>query len=461
MFLKGWKFEILQPLLHATVFDSSSPSELNFQYSSTMRLLSDLKFVINLFFLSRIALATEQSTRLSHIDKESHVTQGSFLTSNLFTSYIGLNTHADNRLGSNFTTLSPRSSLTNVKSSRPVQFLDTGSGKWFYWSVSYIVVPFISFLCVLSNIINIAVFFRVGLKDGASLVFLSLSVSDMAYSALSFTNLMLRSLELVMDQHPYLILRHLAFIIGYYRRMFFDISILITVFAGVQKCACVAIPLTFRQFFTFRKTLVTLIMLYACAVVYYLPQITNMYMAPGFDRRFNRSRLMIKTINFRLSMVLLKVSKAFNRIALPFVAEIILIFCVATMTYKLKQAAVSRHSMTSATDQEAKLARDEGIEKGNKLSAKELRVIRSVNIICSIFIAGTAPRCIIEGCDLAMTSFGDHLALYYLLNSVQEFVVQLSVAANIIVYFKFNTKYRDSFLGMFSCIESGISQRNH
>ncbi|KAK3756367.1 hypothetical protein RRG08_038856 [Elysia crispata] len=177
---------------------------------------------------------------------------------------------------------------------------------------------------------------------------------------------------------------------------------------------------------------------------------TNTYLGIRLDPQFNRTRLMLRSVNFELAGVLFEVSKAVNRIFIPFVAEIILIVCVTIMTYKLRQSATIRHSMTSTAIQVDKSVGEEkeentDIAPGSKLNIRELKVIQSVNMICVLFIIGTSPRCIIEGCDLALKEFGDHVTLYYFLNGMQDLFVALSIAANIIVYYRYNTKYRVTF----------------
>ena len=345
---------------------------------------------------------------------------------------------------------------------RSFYFLNTYSGKWFRWSISYMLVPVINLVIILSNMVNIAIFLKVGVRDGASIIFLALSLSDMLYSSLYFVNATLRGSQFLLGKHPYVRLAHLAFVIGPYRRMFFDISILITIFAGIQKCACVAIALTFRNFFTFKKSAVTLVSISFCATVYYMPQLCNVYMGARLDHSLNRTRLMVKMSNYGMARTLQRISKSINRVSLPIIAEIILIFCVSVMSYKLRQAADTRQAMKSGTDivvqggQSADTKEVSGDSKGSNLSKKELRVIHSVNIVCAIFIAGTAPRCFIEACDLALEDFGDYTvpqSLYNFLNSFQEVIIGLSTAANIVVYFKFNSKYRETFLGVFSCFQ--------
>ncbi|KAK3764732.1 hypothetical protein RRG08_042042 [Elysia crispata] len=407
--------------------------------------------IVSLYSLTTVAMTVQWST------EEPHNMSNALHVSEVSTSRYDLGPMSSTRLyqqEAREVTKAPSGDTRVLE----VQFLDTHRGKWFRYSFSYMLVPAVNLLGILSNISNITVFIKAGLKDGASVIFVSLSLSDMLYSCFSIMNRVLRLLEYGLNQHPQLKLSHLAFIVSPYGRLFFDISILITVFAGVQKCACVAIPLTFRHFFTFKKSVVTLVSIFICALVYYLPQLSNYYMAARFDRRFNRTRLMVATGNYRMAVTLSRLSKSVNRISLPIVAEGILIFCVCVMTYKLRQAAVTRKSMTSALAQDEKAADGkDGNDNatGSNLSKKELRVIRSVNIICAVFVVGTAPRCIIEACDLAFKDFGDFSAyesLYSFISSLQDLIIALSIAANIVVYYKFNTKYRETFWEVFSCL---------
>ncbi|KAK3756369.1 hypothetical protein RRG08_038858 [Elysia crispata] len=346
--------------------------------------------IVNLKLISRIVASAEQSSHALDIQLASPTIYTKFdpYVSQANKASDDLDVPKTNLMGTNSsgTTEFRSTSSTLMQASGTAQFFDTNTGKWLYWSLSFMVIPVIFTICIFFHIINILVFLTMGLRDGASVIFLGLSISDMLYCSFSLINRILRSLASILGQHPYLRLPHLAHIIIQYYRVFFDISILITTFAGVQKCACVAIPLTFRKFFTFRKSVWTIILIYVCTLLYYLPHMTNTYLGIRLDPQFNRTRLMLRSINFELAGVLFEVSKAVNRIFIPFVAEIILIVCVAIMTYKLRQSATIRHSMTSTAIQVDKSVREEkeeniDIAPGSKLNIRELKVIQSVNMI--------------------------------------------------------------------------------
>ena len=398
--------------------------------------------------LITVAMTIQWSTRQSN-----NITNASFI----FETYVdGYDTFFNNRT---FIEEQHNATKTLIRIQSSDHFLDTDTGQWFSWSLTYMLVPVVYLLSIFLNITNITIFTKAGLTDGVSVIFLSLSISDMLYSSFYIINRVLRLSQNILGQHPYVQLAHLAFIFGWYGRLFFDISILITVFAGVQKCACVAIPLTFRNFFTFRKSVGTLVSLCLCTLIYYMPRLCISYLEAKFDHQRNRTRFLIAMINFQnFATSLTKIHKLVNNVSLPIVAQAILIFCVVVMTYKLRQAAATRQSMTPTVDQTAKYVEKDkksDAAKGSFLSKKELRVIRSVNIICVVFIAGTAPKCIIEACNLALSDFGDfsfHQSLYFFINSLQDLIIGLSIAANIVVYYKFNTKYRNTFHDMFSSL---------
>ena len=234
-----------------------------------------LVFIMYLTLICSIVISTEQSshaldiqsaTPTTYIKIDQYVSEANQASDDLHVPKANLKVCSTNSSETtNFRSTSP----TLIQASGSVQFFNTLPGKWLYWSTNYMVGPAITTLCILFNIINIVVFLAVGLRDGASVIFLGLSISDMLYCSFSLINRILRSLASILGQHSYLRLPHLTHIIIHYYRVFFDISILITTFAGVQKCACVAIPLTFRKFFTFRKSVCTIILIYVCTLLYY------------------------------------------------------------------------------------------------------------------------------------------------------------------------------------------------
>ncbi|GFO09781.1 chemosensory receptor a [Plakobranchus ocellatus] len=365
------------------------------------------------------------------------------------------------------------SSLSDVKNTHGDDFIDvdffvSGPGKWIHTAVYFLLCPLMMVFGIVTNCINLTVFIGGGLNDGMTINFLGLTISDLLYNVFYFTTRTLNSISSVFEESPYLNTLHMAFIMAKYGRMCFNVSSLLTVFAAIQKCACIAIPLTFRNFFTARRSTMVVLSIYIGVITYFLPYLSMDQLRPYQERFTNRTRLGYSMRNRDLGLAVDFVVGYSNRIVLPYVSQSLVVVCMVTMTVKLRAAANTRRKMTSSstadteeTDVPPDSQRDAtststvAKKAGNTtvLSSKELRVIRSVNILCCVFIAGTTPQTIIEICDMAFDTFSDrglHSPIYFFVRGIKQLLEVASTAINIVVYYRFNTKYKRVFQSIFA-----------
>ena len=105
---------------------------------------------------------------------------------------------------------------------------------------------------------------------------------------------------------------------------------------------------------------------------------------------------------------------------------------------------------------ESQVTPDKNVKNLNDtLNPRELRVIRSANLICVILIVGTLPYLVITACNIAFRPvFSDigEVGLYFTVRGLQDIIYVSSTAANIFVYYKFNTKYRKAVNSMLKCL---------
>ncbi|GFO03248.1 chemosensory receptor c [Plakobranchus ocellatus] len=378
-----------------------------------------------------------------------------------------------------------------------VPFLDTAQADLLRRSLYYFVNMAFRAVSVITNTLNIVTFIKAGLSEGISCLFLGLSVSDLLLCTNVLTARTLDTAEIFFNQHPYHVLKMIAFFFARLGGIWQATSTLLTVFAAIQKCACVTFPLTFRFFFTQRRTVIVIFIIYVCVIISYIPQYIVDSAGPYFSTRFNRTRISYMIRYPKLYKESADYYLFAHYVCLPFIALSINILCVVVLTWNLKEAARMRKDMTSQdasstveasksscnkisndsnhTDKNKKTidnsddkesnrcdksdncSGDEeeisGSKKSNILSDRELRVLRSVNLVCVIFIRGTAPYCILNSCALFLDSFdhrGRHFTLYYILVSTQEIWYFGSTSVNIFVYYIYNTKYKKTFNRLFS-----------
>ncbi|RUS89373.1 hypothetical protein EGW08_002893 [Elysia chlorotica] len=150
---------------------------------------------------------------------------------------------------------------------------------------------------ITSNIVNIIVYAKTGSRDNVTVSFMALSLSDLLFLLLVSPYITIDTLE-----HPvqyrlgktnkwlfdYNILR---FPFYWYGFTFYEVSILITVYISVVRCACVAIPFTVRNMFTARRASITFAAFFVSNFALRFPMFMSKRMVRQFDPVFNATML--------------------------------------------------------------------------------------------------------------------------------------------------------------------------
>ena len=171
--------------------------------------------------------------------------------------------------------------------------------------------PAIIFLGLVSNTTNILVFIKAGLKDSVTILLLSPSLSDTCFLILitpTVSTIIIFHFDpsWVWAADPTII--HTLFYWPAFT--FYDYSSYISLFLGVTRCACVAVPLHFKSTFTKRRTVVGVVCLFCLAVLIHLPVLTIFSIGWRKDPVTNVS-IPVAVVSGRQTMV--KINDLLNR----------------------------------------------------------------------------------------------------------------------------------------------------
>ncbi|XP_005103952.1 uncharacterized protein LOC101858652 [Aplysia californica] len=304
-----------------------------------------------------------------------------------------------------------------------------------------------------SNIVNIVIFVKTGLEDSVTISFLALAISDLGFSVFFLLMRIFGILSNVYKLGPTVSMGTISYLLFWYMNLFFDISVLVTTFTAVEKCCCVAIPLLFKNVFTRFRTVITLVVIYLAVLVTYIPTFSSHGLKLKFDPVRNHSRYVYANRSY--TMLVFDIYTVFNRMVIPFVSQVAVLFCMVVLTIKLQVATKKRREMTSEQSCEVNESNDRKnkekvLGKGkNRLSRKEWRVVQAVNLVAGIFVASNLPEIVISFCALyypEFSDFGRYKNLYRVVTSLQDLITVTSAAVNIFVYLGYNSKYRQEFL---------------
>ncbi|GFO08964.1 chemosensory receptor c [Plakobranchus ocellatus] len=138
---------------------------------------------------------------------------------------------------------------------------------------AHIVVPFVvSSFGVVSNIINLIIFTRLGLKDGMSVGLWSLSFSDFTVTAQTLGSSLCSLCGLLLPKDtriPPGLVHYVSLL--WSQDMMYLVSNWITTFISLERCVCVIRPFKVKEIFTRSRSIAVIIIIFLAHVISYAP----------------------------------------------------------------------------------------------------------------------------------------------------------------------------------------------
>ncbi|GFS09407.1 chemosensory receptor A [Elysia marginata] len=300
---------------------------------------------------------------------------------------------------------------------------------------------------LVSNITNIVVFLKAGAKDNVTILLLSLAVSDLVFLHLITPSMFSFVIFSLFPLYTW------PFDVNFVRYLFYwpaytayDLSTYISVFLAVTRCACVAMPLKFKHVFTKSRTLKWVMLLVLIAVSLRLPVLTINRISRRTDPETNMTSLYLKHVN---NDEMSRINDILNRGSFIYVSYVTMVTCVVIIMVKLRQAAKIRQSCTENSTQSRAQTSDKPAPLG--LSSKDLQVVKSVALVCTIFILLQLPFVLVSTIRLIIPEFNDNQPLKYLFgifSRINGTCACLNASINIFVYYNYNSKFRSTLRSM-------------
>ena len=305
-----------------------------------------------------------------------------------------------------------------------------------FTNILKIVWPILVLAGYISNTFNMVVFLKAGVKDSVSTLLLTLSVSDFLY-------LILITPTVIYWRYTGTHTTRIVHFVTYWpATTMYDYSSYISVFLSVTRCACVVKPLHFKSVFTKNRTVIAVVLLFCIDVLLHIPVLSIHQLRWVTDPSTNRTYLDLNR-NFDLENAKIKINDALNKNAIAWTLFVVMIVCTALLSFKLFESSKIRSLPASDPD-----SGEPSQTQKQKLSPKDARVVKSVVLVCTIFIVAQIPAFsysmvrVFAKTFIAGGSYEWLLAIGINL-SVSCYIVNASV--NIFVYYNCNSKYRAVF----------------
>ncbi|GFO38451.1 chemosensory receptor a [Plakobranchus ocellatus] len=292
---------------------------------------------------------------------------------------------------------------------------------------------------ILSNVVNIIVYFKMGFSETSSVTLTALALTDllteiwlvlMAASLQShYTGAQVTPLSVTI---MYLLSTASNAVLGY--------GSWITAIISTERCLCIVFPLKVKSIFTVRRITMLLTVVLIIQLVSIIPTYATIELTYVQSPLTNRSTLVLARSEYSLYVETITMFALFT---IPSVICFsIVVICTIFLVVKLNQSAKWRQSTSNAT---------QGQE--GTMSTKENRVVRTVVLICAIYIFCFAPNVLTVTTMAAYPDFNETDPYLGNLLSVCFIIAfpchAICSAVNIFVYLGMSTKYRETFVKLF------------
>ncbi|KAI8770650.1 P2Y purinoceptor 2 [Biomphalaria glabrata] len=309
-----------------------------------------------------------------------------------------------------------------------------------FW-VGVVALNCLNGLGVVSNIINITVFVKQGLRERGNFTLFWLSISDLmgtvAQAAMSKGSLWDVELgPIVMNGQSFYSL------VYYIRAMWSDISSGLTMFISIERCICVIRPLHFNSSFIARHGKVIVSVIIVTYIVYYLPFLTPAGLEAELNVETNTSIYYAVYAPYKNHYE--DFNDFFGGILLCILVPCFVFACIILMYRGLYKSSNIRRTLT------ASLGSDQAqMESG--LSTKERRVVKMVFVLACLYMLSSFPQIVF----ISIYHFFDMYAfdiqegktrnLSLILDPLSIYILGIYSSFSIFVYYLFSSSFRKNF----------------
>lgn len=313
----------------------------------------------------------------------------------------------------------------------------------------------ISLFGIVSNIINIVVYLKLGVKDSATVQFLSLSASDCVFSVLvlmSSVSIFFSQIKPDLTMVDSISFMHL---VSATREKAYAVSMCIIFIMSLERCFCVAYPFTIKLIFTRARSALIISCLSIIFVVVLIPEYLTKGLTWTYNNKLNTTRLMYwSTRDHRAAIEVGK--HAILSGLLPLGSGVTVTICTLYMIsvmqtsnkFRLRTVAGIRHEASSMEKYIPKGIKSS--EPNTHRSKADARVTRTVIAVDIVFILCNIPKCIVVSHsvvvlyipDFSLLVEGRYQNLVSLLFTITFVFEALNAASTFIIYFLFSTKFK-------------------
>ncbi|XP_005108164.1 uncharacterized protein LOC101860603 [Aplysia californica] len=323
----------------------------------------------------------------------------------------------------------------------------------------------ISVIGLVFNVINTAVFLKIGVNDSVSVSLVALFVADFVFLLLQAYRpiaqmLMKLGLTHTWSVHP----TQIATFASSYISIFYLISTLLTTYIALARCLCVALAFRFQRIFTVNQARIVVVSVYIGALLSHIPPILSQRLVWRSKVNTPKAILVVERVDHDTFESFSKLHNIVNRTLLPYSCLAICILCLIVLTVKLRSVSQFRANATrSASKPDPRLSHgkhelDNNAEKEqitssspSALSIKEIQLIKAVFLLCAIFVCSASLRAALGIAVVWMPQLETeprYRSLYAICMEIIGAFMVVNCAVNFIIFYHYNTSFRQTLTSL-------------
>ncbi|GFN95734.1 chemosensory receptor a [Plakobranchus ocellatus] len=320
-------------------------------------------------------------------------------------------------------------------------------------SVLIPLIQIVNIFALLGNILNVAVFVRLGFSETVNISLIALALSDLLSVALCIWAV-LCYWPYFWDSSglPFNAINISVLTVAALRAYTTRTVACITAFISIERCLCIAAPSKVKRIITSSFTLTAMIVIALITIgPYFLVTYISYKFAWVFYPHLNATILDVIPVTSRSAVLMEKIVMTFCGVVQPVAAFVIVVLCTIFIIVQLQKAASWRKSVTSAGRQRGDNSRTRpappkaAVKSSN--SSKEEDLARMVVAIATNFIVCFTPTCALLFGTAALEElslFGIYRRMFVVLMMISFLAESTSASLNILIYYNMATKYRST-----------------
>ena len=299
-----------------------------------------------------------------------------------------------------------------------------------------------------ANILTIIVYIKMGFFDSTNISLAALAISDFGVGITTISTALICLLA-PLSSVPFS--RYIVIPLSTYpHTLLARISALITTYISVERYLCVLLPLRIKTIITRKRTFIAMVILFGVTLLNYPVAYLRYPLGFKFDSKRNKTLFNLLPVTDQTFLFMTHIRTLIIHLMVPFVTFFVVLLCTILLSLNLQRNKAWRDANKYNPLKSRTKAANESESEARQ--SKEIRAIKMVITIATVFIVTSIPACTQMVFMLAVPEFSESGRYYKLFDVIGMFylaVNSINSGVNVIIYFTMSQKFKQATLLLF------------